>query len=459
MNIKRINSKQVKGIDLIIIKQNVQGTLFNKEITITEFLKLIKHPEFNGSGNIIIEKNNILIGSQPILNLLEGTNVTLDIVNDLLNNKINLTINSTASGSSGGQVDSVVGGTGISVNSSDPINPIVNLNASSIASLLLADSSIQTITAGANINIDDTNPTNLIISSTDTTGLLSVVAGTNISIDNTDPDHPIINSTAVEGGESLNETLIIGNTTSGKDIIITSGDVIDFTGIGMAQNFMTFPASGRLWHIVSGVINWDIVNKFNFLNTSNQGIFTINTSGLVEIGSSAIDGTVTIHRDGKSTNIFATSLTDTRSFILPDADVNWTGGSTGYAMIQQVNGSFIPQAIPTSIPLEEDIKGTATYNATMTGTVNLDFATFASFFGILTGNTTITVSNLPAPGESIIRSLKIKSTTTETLTMPTTNWHYVGTYVPDGSVYDFQIEATNFPTVGIYITCYINKLT
>lgn len=236
MNIKRINSKQVKGLDLINIKQNVQGTLFNKEITITEFLKLIKHPEFNGSGNIIIEKNNLLIGSQPTLNLIEGTNVTLDIVNDLLNNKINLTINSTASGSSGGQVDSVIGGTGISVNNSDPINPIVNLNAS-----------------------------------------------------------------------------------------------------------------------------------------------------------------------------------------------------------------------------EEDIKGTAVYDATLTGTENLDLSTFSSLYGILTGNTTITVSNTPSSGESFTRSLKIKSTTTETLTLPVT-WKVIGNYVPDGSLYDFQIEFTNFPTVGLFVLCYINKI-
>lgn len=454
-----INHNGVNGNELLSLKIPSGNITKINSITVNEFLKLVKRPKtVEALTGLVIKKANAVIGTQPNLNFIEGTNVTLDIVNNTGTQSVDVTVNA-AGGSGGGQVDSVVAGTGISVNSTDPVNPIVNLNSASIASLLLADSSVQSITAGTNITVDNSDPHNPIVSSIDTTGLESVVAGTNISIDNTDPDNPIINSTAVEGGESLNETLVIGNTTSGEDIVITSGDVIDFTGIGIVQNFMTFPASGRLWHISSGAINWDIVNEFNFLNTSNQGLFTINTSGSVEVGGSAIDGTLIIHRDNKSSNIFATSLTDARSFILPDADVDWTGGSTGYAMIQQVDGSFIPQAITSSVPLEEDIIGTATYNATMTGTVNLDFATFASFFGILTGNTTITVSNLPSLGESVTRSLKIKSTTTETLTMPTTNWHYVGTYVPDGSVYDFQIEATNFPTVGIYVTCYINKLT
>jgi len=45
--------------------------------------------------------------------------------------------------SGGGQVDSVVSGTGITVDATDPVNPIVNLSSSSITSLGLADSALQ----------------------------------------------------------------------------------------------------------------------------------------------------------------------------------------------------------------------------------------------------------------------------------------------------------------------------
>lgn len=46
-------------------------------------------------------------------------------------------------GGAGGQVDSVTAGTGISVDSTNPVSPSVALNASSIASLALADSAVQ----------------------------------------------------------------------------------------------------------------------------------------------------------------------------------------------------------------------------------------------------------------------------------------------------------------------------
>ena len=56
----------------------------------------------------------------------------------------------------------------------------------------------------------------------------SVVAGTNITIDNTDPLNPIIESTGGGGTQNLNEVLIEGNTTGGENISISSGDSIIF---------------------------------------------------------------------------------------------------------------------------------------------------------------------------------------------------------------------------------------
>ena len=55
-----------------------------------------------------------------------------------------------AGGGGGGQVDSVVGGTGIDVNATDPVNPTVNLDSATVASLGLADSALQ---SGDNISL------------------------------------------------------------------------------------------------------------------------------------------------------------------------------------------------------------------------------------------------------------------------------------------------------------------
>ena len=61
------------------------------------------------------------------------------------------------------------------------------------------------------------------------TKLDSVVAGTNITIDDTDPLNPIISSSGGGGGggsQTLADTLILGNTTDGENISISSGDSI-----------------------------------------------------------------------------------------------------------------------------------------------------------------------------------------------------------------------------------------
>ncbi len=107
---------------------------------------------------------------------------------------------------------------------------------------------------------------------------------------------------------------------------------------------------------------------------------------------------------------------------------------------------------------EQDIVGTAIYDATLTGTENLDLSTFTALYGILTGNTTITVTNTPASGESFVRSLKIVSTATESLTLPV-GWNVTGTYSADTTVNDIQIEFSNFPTVGLIVKAYINQFS
>jgi hypothetical protein len=134
-------------------------------------------------------------------------------------------------------------------------------------------------------------------------------------------------------------------------------------------------------------------------------------------------------------------------------------GAAAAAPVQSVTGSAVAgtSANPViDLPVEEEIEGTALYNATMTGTVNLDLSTFTAFYGILTGNTDITVTNTPASGKSFVRSLKIASTATESLTLPV-GWNVIGTYAADTSVNDIQIEFSNFPTVGLTVTAYINQ--
>lgn len=107
--------------------------------------------------------------------------------------------------------------------------------------------------------------------------------------------------------------------------------------------------------------------------------------------------------------------------------------------------------------LEENLIGTAIYDATLSGAVELDLATFTDIYGILTGNTALTVTNTPASGETFARSMILKSNTAETLTLPV-GWKQIGEFVNDGTEYDFEMKFTNYPTAGLKVVVYINPL-
>lgn len=58
-------------------------------------------------------------------------------------------------------------------------------------------------------------------------GIQTIVAGTNVTVDNTDPTNPIVSATGDGGGsQTLAQTLGLGNTTNGNNIEISDGDSI-----------------------------------------------------------------------------------------------------------------------------------------------------------------------------------------------------------------------------------------
>lgn len=123
------------------------------------------------------------------------------------------------------------------------------------------------------------------------------------------------------------------------------------------------------------------------------------------------------------------------TFETTDFDLISTGGETVYTP-----------------PLEETVIGTALYDGNISGTYDLDLSTFSDFYGILTSNTVLTVSNTPAVGKSFVRNAIFKSSTTETLDLPNT-WNINGDIDTTGVENNFTIKFSNFPTVGLIVTC------
>lgn len=215
-------------------------------------------------------------------------------------------------------------------------------------------------------------------------------------------------------------------------------------------------------------INSITVNEFLKLVKRPKTVDTL--AGLVIKKANTVIGTQPNLNfiEGANVTLDIVNNTGTQSV---DVTVNATGGSGGGQVDTVVAGTNVsvddsdPEnpiinvtIPPITFPLEEEGLGTAVYNPTMSGAEEIDLSSFSTYYGILTGTTTLSFINPPPNERTFVRSVKIKSTTTEGLIMPTTNWHYIGEFVPDGSLYDFQIECTIFQVIGEFYTCYINKL-
>ena len=191
-----INHNGVNGNELLSLKIPSGITKINS-ITVNEFLKLVKRPKtVDALAGLVIKKANTVIGTQPNLNFIEGTNVTLDIVNNTGTQSVDVTVNAT--GGSGSQVDSVTGIPGeIEVDNIDPVNPIVGLAQAARDSLALADTSLQ---PGDEFSGDYNDLTN----KPDLSGLVKADGSVDftapqVGVEGTDPNHLVTVSQLIPG--------------------------------------------------------------------------------------------------------------------------------------------------------------------------------------------------------------------------------------------------------------------
>lgn len=214
---------------------------------------------------ITILKGGANIGTRPKINFIEGTNVTFDIADDPANDRVNITINSSGGGG-GGQVNTIVGTTNqITVNSADPVNPIVSLAAAAISTLA------QVGTNTGNISTNTTDIANLDDRVDDVE--TDIV---NIEIDIADIQADYVKSTAdfdtagrVVIVDSAGRKVVQGSKLLAE--LITEADVIDTArqytaGQGTALGTLT---------IAAGSVTPDIAAKNAYSLTIDQNV-TIN---------------------------------------------------------------------------------------------------------------------------------------------------------------------------------------
>lgn len=153
-------------------------------------LGLARLADLNTSGGITavvagvgVAVNSITNPQQPVVstNLVAGANITFT---QPVSPSTALTISAVVPEA----VLSVVAGTNIGVDNTDPLNPVVSYTGPS------GGGGITAVIAGTDISVDNTNPAQPVVSYTGGSGggITSVIGGTGITIDNTNPSTPII---------------------------------------------------------------------------------------------------------------------------------------------------------------------------------------------------------------------------------------------------------------------------
>jgi hypothetical protein len=196
------------------------------------------YPSFNidSTDTTYTAGTGINIASEVITNTAPDQVVSLTAGSNITVTGTYPSFTIAATGGGGGGVTSVVAGTGITVDATNPAAPIVT-NA--------APDQTVSLTAGSNVTITGTYP-NFTIAATGGGGgggITSVVGGTAISIDNTDPANPIINNTApdqtvtITGGGATSVTGTYPSfTVSSTDTTYTAGTGISINGSNVIAN-------------------------------------------------------------------------------------------------------------------------------------------------------------------------------------------------------------------------------
>ena len=250
---------------------------------------------------------------------------------------------------------------------------------------------------------------------TDTTNVVaSLTAGSNITI----AANGTIASTAAGGGETLAQTLALGNTTGGTDLVVSTGDNI------------TLPDGAKI----------KLGDEPN-LEISHSGTHSI----IEDVGGGSL-----FIKGGPQLKLF----NDDESAILCQKD----GAVTLYhnAVAKVATAATGVSVTGTTVTDAITIAGAVTENAvTLTGTsTTIDLSAATNFVHDLTGATTYTFSNPAATGNASSFTLKIiQDSTARAITWPASvDW--AGGTAPTISTANNAVDIFTFYTIDGGTTYY-----
>ena len=408
-NISAVNL--LRGAGISISNSNLNGansiTIGNigvLSIISTNSTFVSSTPVLSSTGNVTISSSLSATGSPSNLNYLRGDNTWSTPVTTITTQDsqfINLTPNSSSNGAvtitaqlsaagspsssnflrgdnvwavpaGGGTITSINAGTGIAVDNSNPSDPIVSNTGvlSNIAGTGISISSAtgnstitntapdQTvvITGSGGATVTGTYP-NFNISTTDNEGVETIVAGTAISVDSTNPASPIIN-----------------NLLPDQTVVLTEGDNV--TIIGTYPNF-TISSADSLVDSVNG----------------QTGVVVLNTDNISEGSTNLYDKTVVITGSGGAT------VTGTYpNFNINTTDEEGVESVTATGIGINVNNTDPANPIISNTLPDQTVVITGSGGATITGTYpsfNID-TTDATGVETLVAGTAISIDSTDA---------------------------------------------------------------
>lgn len=275
-----------------------------------------------------------------VTSVVAGTNISVDD-----SDPANPIVSATGGG---GVVDSVVAGSGVSVDSTDPANPVVtavagtgdvdtivggdniNVDSSDPANPVVSVTGVVlTVVAGDGITVDDTDPLNPVVAGA---GVASVVAGSGITVDDTDPLNPVV---AATGGGGSSEVFC-------EILVNPNGTPIDFyaraqpsTEVGATSNtiFVGVKQVAPLGTLFGSIIFNGAVGSSEPSVTISAGLIFVSADGTNGVQANLDNATFgAAPRTAAHDTTFTTNMGDFHndSGAAFGTDLTYLGGTSGY---------------------------------------------------------------------------------------------------------------------------------
>jgi len=283
-----------------------------------------------------------------------------------------------------------------------------------------------------------------VTSNSNTGGVDSIVAGANINVDNTDPENPIV---SVSG--TTQNAIQIGNASGSlTSLAIANNSTLVTNGSGVPSLSTTLPSA-----VQANITELGAITAL----TASQAVVTNGSKNLVSLAyTNANTASTLVQRDG-SGNFSAGTITANLTGTASNATTATTS-TTSTVTSTTTNASFFPAFMSaTSGNLGINVNSSLTYNPSTT-TLSVPVATHSGSSGSLL--TPLSISNAGAGGVSFAigastntATISLSSTPSQPLTFGTggsaLGFNFIGA-LSAGSASQFTVSNSGVITAGTW---------